>query len=112
MDKFVLVDTHANPDVQRDNLAPDISVYADDNVPDADAKTDFSKMELFVELKFAETSDPFRDPKDPLQPQAENFRFENDSDFSRLNRSQLCSYAAAHAGSQFRVPAITLSKCR
>ena len=51
--KMVFVDTHANPDTQRDNLAPDISVYAPGNVPDADAKTDFSKMELFVELKLA-----------------------------------------------------------
>jgi hypothetical protein len=111
MDKLVLVDTHANPDIQRDSLAPDISVYASDNVPDADGKTDFSMMELFVELKFAETSDPFRDPKDPLRPQAENFRFENDSDVSRLNRGQLCSYAAAHVGSQFRVHTFTLSIC-
>jgi hypothetical protein len=37
-------------DTQRDSLAPDISVYAPDNVPDADAKTDFSKMVLFVEF--------------------------------------------------------------
>ncbi len=112
MDKLVLVDTHANPEAQRDNLAPDISVYAADNVPDADAKTNFSRMELFVELKFAETSDPFRDPKDPRRPQAENFRFENDSsEVSRLNRGQLCSYAAAHAGSQFRVHTFTLSIC-
>jgi hypothetical protein len=62
------VDTHANPDAQRDNIAPDVSVYAADNIPDADTRTDFSKMELFVELKFAESSDPFRDPKDPLRP--------------------------------------------
>ena len=68
-------------------------------------------MELFIEFKFAETSDPFRDPKDPLQPQAENFRFENVSDVSRSNRGQLCSYAAAHAGSQFRVHTFTLSIC-
>jgi hypothetical protein len=64
---MVLVDSHANPDAQWDNLAPDISVYAPDNVPDTDAKTNFSKMKLFVELKFLES------------PQAENFRFENDS---------------------------------
>ena len=82
MDKLILVDTHANPDALGDNLAPDISLYAADNIPDADTKTDFSKMELFIEFKFAETSDPFRDPKDPLQPQAENFRFENVSDVS------------------------------
>jgi hypothetical protein len=109
--KLVLVDTHANPDTQRDNLAPDISVYAGDNVPDADTKTDFSKMELLIELKLAETSDPFRDPEDPLQPQAGNFRFENDSDVSRFNRGQLCSYAAAHTGFQFRVHTFTLSIC-
>jgi hypothetical protein len=72
---------------------------------------DFSKMELFIELKLAETSDPFRDPEDSLQPQAENFRFENDSDVSRFNRGQLCSYAAAHAGSQFHVFTYTLSIC-
>ena len=111
MDKLVLVDTHANPDPQRDNLAPDISVYTHDNVPAVDTKTDFSMMELFIELKFAETSDPFRDPKVPLQPQADNFGFENDSDVSRLNRGQLCSYAAAHTGSQFRVHTFTLSVC-
>jgi hypothetical protein len=97
VDKLVHVDTHANPDAQRDNLAPDVSVYAADNVPDADAKIDFSRMELFVELKFAETFDPFRDPKGPRRPQAEKFRFENDSDVSQLNRG----YAAAHVGSQF-----------
>jgi hypothetical protein len=108
VDKLVLVDTHANPDAKRDNLAPDISVYAADNVPNDDAKTDFSKMELFVELKFAKTSDSFRDPKDP---RPEKFRFENDSDVSQLNRGQLCSYAAAHAGSQFRVHTFTLSIC-
>jgi hypothetical protein len=111
VDKLVLVDTHANPDALRDNLAPDISLYAADNVPDADTKTDFSKMELFIEFKFAETSDPFRDPKDPRRPQADNFRFENASDVSRLNRGQLCSYVAAHAGSQFRVHTFTLSIC-
>ena len=78
---------------------PDISVYADDDVPDADIKTDFSKMELFIELKFGETSNLFQDPKDPWQPQADNFHFENASDVSRLNRGQLCSYAAAHTRS-------------
>jgi hypothetical protein len=68
-------------------------------------------MEPFIELKFAETSDPFRDPKDPRQPQADNFRFENASDVSRFNRGQLCSYAAAHVGSQFHVHTFTLSIC-
>jgi hypothetical protein len=96
---------------QRDNLTPDISVYADGNIPDADAKTDFFKRKLFIELKLAETSDPFRDPEDPLQPQAENFCFENASDVSLFNHGQLCSYAAAHVGSQFRVHTSTLPIC-
>jgi hypothetical protein len=104
----VLIDTHTNPDTQRDNLVPDISVYADDNVPDAGTNTDFSKMELFIELKLAEASDPFRDPKDPLQPKLKNFRFENDSDDARLVRGQLASYAVAHTGSQFRVHTFTV----
>jgi hypothetical protein len=111
VDKLVLVDTHANPDTQRDNLAPDISVCAADDVPDATAKTDFSKMELFIKLKCAETSDSFLDPKDPLQPPAENFRFENVSDVSRLNCGQPSSYTVAHAGSQFRVHTFTVSIC-
>jgi hypothetical protein len=110
-DKLVLVDRHTNPDPQWDNLAPDISVYADGDVPDADTNTDFSKIDLFIELKLVETSDPFRDPKDPLRPQAEEFRFENDSGVSRLNCGQICSYAAAHTGSQFRVHTFTLSIC-
>ena len=55
-----------------------------DNVPGADAQMDFSKMESFIELKLVEASDPFNDPKDPLQPKVENFRFENDSDDAQL----------------------------
>ena len=86
----MLVDTHANQDPQRDNLALDSSVYANDNVPAADTKAHFSMMELFIEFKLAEISDPFRDPKDPLQPQANNFRFENDSDVSRLVSGHRC----------------------
>jgi hypothetical protein len=96
------VDTHANPDTQRDNLAPDIGVYPIDDRPQGGAKTDFSRMDLFIEFKFADTSDPFCDPEDPLQ-KAGDFRFESDSEHARLVRGQLASYAAAHAGCQFRV---------
>ena len=55
-------------------------------------------MDLFVEFKIA---DPFREPEDPLQPKAGNFRFEYDSDDARLVRGQLASYAAAHVGRYF-----------
>jgi hypothetical protein len=44
-------------------------------------------------------------------PRAEKIRFENDSDVSRLNIGQLCSYAVAHAGLQFCVHAFTLFVC-
>ena len=44
----MLIDTHANPDTQRDNLAPDISVYADDNVPDADAKMEYYDRSIII----------------------------------------------------------------
>ncbi|KAF8224713.1 hypothetical protein L208DRAFT_1409789, partial [Tricholoma matsutake] len=101
--KLKFIDTHANPDTQRDKLAPDISIYPINDQPQGDAKTDFSKMDLFVEFKIADTSDPFRDPEDPLHPKAGDFRFENDSDDAQLVRGQLASYAAAHAGCQFRV---------
>jgi hypothetical protein len=98
----VLIDTHANPDTQRDSLMPDISVHADDNVPDAEYMTDFSKMESFDEFKLAEASDPFREP--------ENFHFKNDSDDARLVCGQLVLYVAAHTGSQFRVYLYTESR--
>jgi hypothetical protein len=37
--------------------------------------------------------------------------FKNDSCVSLLNHGQLCSYAAAHMGSQFHVHTLTLSIC-
>ncbi|KIM74915.1 hypothetical protein PILCRDRAFT_827745 [Piloderma croceum F 1598] len=97
------VDTHANPDTQHDKLAPDIGIYPIDDQPQGGAKTDFSRMDLFIEFKFTDTSDPFCDPEDPLQPQVGDFRFESDSEYARLVCGQLASYAAAHAGCQFRV---------
>ncbi|KAF8234088.1 hypothetical protein L208DRAFT_1394550, partial [Tricholoma matsutake] len=109
--KLKFIDTHANPDTQRDKLAPDISIYPINDQPQGDAKTDFSKMELFVEFKKADTSDPFRDPKDPLHPEAGDFRFENDSDDAQLVRGQLASYAAAHGGCQFRVHIFSVLVC-
>ena len=97
----MLVDTHANPDPKWDNLAPYISVYVNNNVPALETKMDFSMMELFIELRLVETSDPFRDPKDPLRPQVENVCFESDSDVSQINRGQLCSYAGLTQGLSF-----------
>ena len=107
--KLKLVDTHVNPDTQRDKLAPDLSIYPIDDQPEGDAKTDFSKMHLFVEFKTAESSDPFCDPPDGNERR--EFRFEKDSNDARLIRGQLVSYAAALAGSQFRVHAFCVLVC-
>ncbi|KAF8227716.1 hypothetical protein L208DRAFT_1491744, partial [Tricholoma matsutake] len=69
-------------------------------------------MDIFVEFKFADTSNPFRDPEDPLHPKAGDFRFENDSDDAQLVRGQLASYAAALAGCQFRIHIFCVLVCR
>jgi len=60
------IDTHANPDTKCDNLVPDISIYAIDDQLQGDAKTNSSKMGLFVEFKSMDTSNPFCDPEDHL----------------------------------------------
>jgi len=65
------IDTHADPDTECDKLAPDIGVYPIDDQPQRDAKTDFSKMDLFIEFKIADTSDPFSDPEDLLNPKGD-----------------------------------------
>ena len=104
-----LVDTHAYRDTKRDKLAPDLSIYPIKNQPEGDAKTDFSKMDLFVEFKNAVSSDPFWDPPDGKKRR--EFCFEKDSNDARLIRGQLASYAAALAGSQFRVHVFCVLVC-
>ena len=106
---FKFIDTSVNPDVQRDKLAPDLSIYHSDDQPERNAKTDFSKMDLFVEFKATESSDPFCDPVGDVERQ--QFCFEKDSDGARLVRGQLSSYAAALAGSQFRVHTFCVLVC-
>ena len=101
--KLKFIDIHANPDTQPDKLAPDIGIYPINDQSQGDSKTDFSKMDLFVEFKIADIPDLFCHPDDPLHPKADDFRFENDSDDAQVVRSQLVSYAAAQAGCQFRV---------
>jgi hypothetical protein len=105
------IDTHSNPDTECDKLAPDVGIYPIDDQPQGNTKTDFSKMDLFIEFKIADTSDPFSDPEDPLKPQEGDFHFEKDSDNARLVRGQLASYAAAHEGCQFRVHTFCVLAC-
>src|SRR5882762_5845650 len=60
------IDTYANPDTECDKLAPDVGVYPIDDQPQGDGKTDFSKMDLFIGFKIADTSDP-EDPRKPKE---------------------------------------------
>jgi hypothetical protein len=103
------VDTSNDPDSKCDGLKPDIAVYAPgvDTVP----KTDFSKMELWLEFKVDESADGFEDPIDPLNPNASGHQFERETDHSMLTRGQLASYAAAHMGAQFRTHSFSLLVC-
>jgi len=101
------VNTSNDGDPECDGLKPDICVYPNGTK----AGTDFSKMEMWLEFKYDMPADGFRDPGDPLHPNANDHLFEHDSDLSRLTRGQLASYAAAHMGTQFRVHAFSVLIC-
>ena len=68
-------------------------------------------MSAFVKFKLREDSDPFCDPEDPLQPRADEFYFERAEQGPIRNRGEIDSYAAAIAGSQFRVHLFSVSIC-
>ena len=109
--KLRFIDTHVHPDIKRDRLVPDISIYPNDDQPNGDNKTDFEKMDLFVELKKPAESDPFCDP-DARDRQPRDFLFfEKVSKDAQLVRGQLASYAAALAGSRFRVHTFCVLVC-
>jgi hypothetical protein len=108
---MVFVDTHSNPDTERDRLAPDIAGYHKDDRPDSEKRlTDFPKMSSFVELKKSENADPFCDVEDPLSAPP-GFRFERPEQAATENRGQIGSYSAALSGSQFRVHILSVSIC-
>ncbi|KAF8958762.1 hypothetical protein BDZ97DRAFT_1634167, partial [Flammula alnicola] len=108
---MVFVDTHSNPDTERDRLAPDIAGYRNDDRPDLEqGLTDFPKMSTFVELKKLESADPFCDPEDPLFVPP-GFQFERAEQAATENRGQIGSYSAALSGSQFRVQVLSVSIC-
>jgi hypothetical protein len=106
------IDTHDFPDVKGDKLVPDVSIYSSKNEPEGDTRTDFSKMDIFVELKAALGSDPFCDPNDLSPPtDSKKHKFGRDSKEAKLVRGQLASYAATQAGRQFRVHIFSVLVC-
>ncbi|KAF8166027.1 hypothetical protein B0H34DRAFT_648436, partial [Crassisporium funariophilum] len=75
-------------------LAPDVGGYHTTLNPPT--KTNFPAMEIFVEFKENNASNPFQD--DTTSPS-----FLCESEDSRTTRGQIASYVAAMSGSQFRL---------
>jgi len=101
---MVFVDTHSNPDTERDRPVG----YYNENLPEQ-YPTEFPKVSTFVKLKKLENTDPFCDPGDPFSVPP-GFLLER-SEVRMENRGQIASYAAALSGSQFRVHVYSVSLC-
>ena len=86
----------------RGALKPDICTYPIDDPPDG-GKIDFSKMDLFIELKSEKSYDPFVGDGEEAD---EHFPSEKHADASRLNRGQLALMLLLSQGLSF---AFTLS---
>ncbi|RDB30034.1 hypothetical protein Hypma_013868 [Hypsizygus marmoreus] len=110
-DKLVLVNTSAVPDMAAgalvpEGLKPDISGYKPDYKEQQAGPikkiTDFSLMEVHMELKKAETDDGFED-EGPV--------FERDPDNAIDTRGQITGYATAQLALQFRTHAFSVLLC-
>ena len=107
-----IYDIHSYKDPTCDHLSPDVTLYHINDEPDGDHITDFSRMEMFVELKPSSDQDPFCDPSPSRQRNTDNpYPFENDSDASCYSRGQLASYLAALANCQFHTHAFCVFVC-
>ena len=99
------VNTSTKPDkVNGVNLKTDVSVYNRiDGVATPD-RTDFSRMELWIEFKANNNGAPFRDPGDKTDKKRfiEEGSFTPDTEEGRETRGQLAHYAGAHHSVQFR----------
>ena len=87
-------------------LKTDISIYnRDDGVAPAD-RTDFSRMELWMEFKANGDGAPFRDPRDGTEESRvlaiKNGSFTPASAEANMARGQLAHYAGAQHSLQFR----------
>ncbi|KIM56067.1 hypothetical protein SCLCIDRAFT_10810 [Scleroderma citrinum Foug A] len=76
-------------------LKPDVAIYADDSERKDEKRTDFSAIEICIELKRSALHDPFDD--------ADGAPFEKNTELGMSMRGQITSYATAHLGKQFRL---------
>ncbi|KAF8176473.1 hypothetical protein BJ912DRAFT_699372 [Pholiota molesta] len=102
-----IFDTHSSPDVDRDNLMPDVSLYPR-KLGMKPKTTYFPEISTFVEFKASANADPFDDP--PKRPPAD-FSFEREEPDMQTNRGQIGSYSAAISGTQFRTHVFSVSVC-
>ena len=86
------------------NLKPDISIY--NRVEAPPDRTDFSRMELWMEFKTNSTGAAFQDPRDDTKDErllvTERGSFTPDTEAGNRARGQLPHYAGAQHSLQFR----------
>jgi len=81
-------------------LKPDVAIYADDSERKDEKRTDFSAIEICIELKRSTLHDPFDD--------ADGAPFEKNTELGMSMRGQITAYATAHLGKQFRLFAFSV----
>ncbi|KAH7920188.1 hypothetical protein BV22DRAFT_1098583 [Leucogyrophana mollusca] len=103
---FKLVFTGSNPDKKaRTKLRPDVCVYPTDHDVEEN-RTDFLKMEMFMEFKKSPGADLFRDPtgKSESQKTYESFVVTGHGEHAKKQRrGQIVGYAAEACAKQHRV---------
>ena len=77
-----------------------VTIYAEDTVKSEKKKTDFSLVEMCIEVKKEAGQDPFDDTV--------NKPFEKTYDFAQSIRGQITAYATAQLGQQFRLFAFSV----
>ena len=99
------VNTSTKPDkVNGVNLKTDVPVYNRTDGVATPGRTDFSRMEFWIEFKTNSSGAPFRDPGDKTDKKrfTEEGLFTPDIEEGRETRGQLAHYAGAHHSLQFR----------
>ena len=86
--------------IGENQLKPDVAIYADDSERKDEKRTDFSAIEICIELKRSALHDPFDD--------ADGAPFEKNTELGMSMRGQITSYATAHLGKQFRLFAFSV----
>lgn len=104
--RLIFVDSHCSPDPHCKGICADISVYPA-GCSLTDHKSEFWKMEFFIELK-DEEEDPFRDraPKSHSK-----FPFLRDTREAKQTMGRIGAYADALQGMQFRIYVFSILIC-